>query len=107
MQTTPNASVPTQATVQMQATVPAGMGPGNMLQVTTAAGVNMTVQIPPNCGPGQTFQFQAPAVEQGVDAGPPSGVSSEIAPAVLLACTRLTGGACPPRRRAVASAPST
>merc|ERR1712060_744797 len=41
---------------QMQVQVPAGYGPGGVLQVQTPAGL-MHVTVPAGCGPGSTFMF--------------------------------------------------
>ena len=40
---------------QMSVTVPAGVGPGQMLSIRTPEGNLVQVQVPANCGPGSSF----------------------------------------------------
>ena len=68
----------------MLVTVPTGVAPGQMLQVSTPAGQQMQVAVPAGVSEGQQFQVQIP--ETAVVASP-QVMSRDLPPGVPPGCT--------------------
>merc|ERR1712224_630685 len=67
------------ATNMMQVQVPAGSGPGSVLQVPAPSGQLMQVTVPAGVNPGQVFQVQLPPAAPQVPAAPQAVVLQEPA----------------------------